>query len=322
MELNTLKKEIFKKLYLSKEVYLMAHKGIDLDAFASMAGFSLIAKKFRKPVYIVIDDEDIETATTLAIESVLNDVTIITSKEAIKQKKDRSLLVILDVNKPNRMSNPSFIEEFEQIIIIDHHNITNETLKIDNLYVDEKSTSACEIVTELLSDFKIKVPSNFSTILLGGIALDTNNFTYKMTKKSFYYCYFLAAKGGNIEEAQRLLKQDLKEYINRSKMVANTKIDNEIAIATGERTKTYTSKDLAKIADLLLSFKGIKNAFAIAKLEKGVVGVSARSVNKINAGKLMENFGGGGNKNEAAAIIENKSIKEVEQEILKMIDRS
>ena len=319
MEINTLKKEIFKKIYLSKEVYLMAHRNIDLDAFASMAGFSLIVKKMRRPVYIVIDDDKIEAATSSAIENVKENVKIITSKEAKKQKKAKSLLVVLDVNKPNRMSNEEFVKEFDQIIIIDHHNITSDTLKIKNLYVDQKATSACEIVTSLLSKFKIKVPKAFATVMLGGIALDTNNFTYKMTKRSFYYCYFLASKGGNIEKAQQLLKQDLNEYVNRSKMVANTRIENEIAIATGERTKTYTSQDLAKTADLLLGFKGIKNAFAIGKLEKGVIGISARSLNKVNAGKLMETFGGGGNANEAAAIIENKSIKEVEKEILEIL---
>ena len=66
MNEKALKKEIFKKLYTSKEVYLMAHKNIDLDAYASMVGFSLLAKKFRNDVYIVIDD-DIGTAKRRAL---------------------------------------------------------------------------------------------------------------------------------------------------------------------------------------------------------------------------------------------------------------
>ena len=319
MELKTLKKEIIKRMYLSKEIYLMAHSNIDLDAYASMVGFSLIAKKFRKAVYIVIDDEKIESATSLALESTSKYVKIIKTEEAKKQKHEKSLLVVLDVNKPNLMSNENFIKEFKQIIIIDHHNITKETLNIDNLYVDQKSTSTCEIVSELLSSFRIRIPKTIATTMLGGIALDTNNFTYKMTKKSFYYCYFLASEGADVQEAQLLLKQDLKEYVNRSKIVANTKIEGEIAIATGERTKKYTSQDLAKTADILLSFKGIKNAFAIGKINKNEIGISARSLNKVNAGKLMEKFGGGGSSNEAAAKLDNKSIKEVEQEILKLL---
>ena len=151
--------------------------------------------------------------------------------------------------------------------------------------------------------------------MLGGVALDTNNFMYKMTRKAFFYCYYLATKGADIDEAQMFLKQDLEEYVNRSKMVGNTKIDGEVAIATGQKGKIYTSQELAKTADLLLEFKGIKTSFAIGYLEKNKVGVSARSIKKIHAGKLMEEFGGGGNKTEAAAVIENTSIKKIEQQI-------
>ena len=155
--------------------------------------------------------------------------------------------------------------------------------------------------------------------MLGGIVLDTNNFMFKMTRKAFYYCYYLATKGADVDEAQMFLKQDLEEYVNRSKMVANTKIEGEIAIATGQKGKIYTSQELAKTADLLLEFKGIKTSFAIGYLEKNKVGVSARSIKRIHAGKLMEKFGGGGNKTEAATIIDNITVKKVEEKIREKI---
>ena len=317
--MKVLKREVFKSIYKAKTVFLMAHSNIDLDAYASMVGFSLIAKKIRKRVYIIIDDKELEKATKGAIELTGKYVNIISSDKVKKLKNDKSLLVIIDVNKPVLTTNKEIVNGFDKIMIIDHHNITSETLKIDNLFVYKKATSTCEIVAELISKFKVKIPKDIATIMLGGIALDTNNFTYKMTEKSFYYCYFLASKGADISKAQLLLKQDLNEYVNRSKIIANTKIDGEIAIATGQRMKTYTSQDLAKIADTLLSFKGIKNAFAIGKLDKDKTGVSARSLNKVNAGKLMEKLGGGGNNNEAAAVIENKTVKEIEKEIIKAL---
>ena len=40
-----------------KEVFLTAHKEIDLDAFASMVGFSLISKKYKNKTYLIIDDK-------------------------------------------------------------------------------------------------------------------------------------------------------------------------------------------------------------------------------------------------------------------------
>ena len=47
MGLKELKKQISKEMFHSKEVFLTAHKEIDLDAFASMVGFSLISKKYK-----------------------------------------------------------------------------------------------------------------------------------------------------------------------------------------------------------------------------------------------------------------------------------
>lgn len=314
-----LKKVLIKELLLSKEVFLVGHNNIDLDAFASMAGFSLLAKKYKNKVYIVIDDKDIEPATKLAINNMSSKVHIIKLKDVKSLMSPKSVLFILDTNKLNRICVKDLIDNFKSVTVIDHHSKTHETIENANLYIDEKATSACEIVTTILNSFRVKVPKSYATILLGGIVLDTNNFTYKMTRKSFYCCYYLSTKGADVQEAQLYFKQDLEEYVNRSKMIASTKIDEEIAIATGIKGKIYKTQDLAKTADLLLEFKGIKNSFAIGYVDKNSVGISARSVNKVNAGKLMEKFGGGGSKNEAAAIIENTSIKKVEEQLLNQI---
>ena len=76
-----LNKTIIKELILSREVFLVAHNNIDLDAFASMAGFSLLAKKYNNKVYIIIDDKEIEPSTKLAINNMGNKLNIIKLKE-------------------------------------------------------------------------------------------------------------------------------------------------------------------------------------------------------------------------------------------------
>ena len=319
MGLKELKKQISKEMFHSKEVFLTAHKEIDLDAFASMVGFSLISKKYKNKTYLIIDDKEIEPATKQALNSVKSKINIITSKKAKGLITKKSILYILDTNKPKLICCENLLENFKEVTVIDHHTKSQETLKSKKLYIDEKSTSTCEIVANLLNKFRIKVPKQYATLMLGGIALDTNNFMYKMTRKAFYYCYYLSTKGADVNEAQSFLKQDLEEYVNRSKMVGNTKIDGEIALATGQKGRIYTRQELAKTADLLLQFKGIKTSFAIGYLEKNKVGISTRSIKKIDAGKLMEEFGGGGNKTEAAAIIENTTIKKIEEQIYQKI---
>ena len=315
-ELNKL---IIKELLLSKEVFLVAHNNIDLDAFASMAGFSLLAKKYKNKVYIIIDDKEIEPSTKTAISTMNSKVNIIKLKEVEQLVSNKSVLFVLDTNKKNRICAKDILDKFKKVIVIDHHSKNPDTIKEAIVFIDERATSTCEIVASLLHRFRVKVPRSYATIMLGGIVLDTNNFMYKMTRNSFYYCYYLSTKGADINEAQLYFKQDLQEYVNRSKIIANTEIKGEIAIATGKQGRLYKSQDLAKTADLLLEFKGIKTSFAIGHLEDNKVGISMRSVGKLNAGKLMETFGGGGNKIEAAAVVESKSLKKVYEELQEKI---
>ena len=319
MTIKELKKLLTKELILSKEVFLIGHNNIDLDALASMAGFSLLAKKYRNKVYLIIDDKDIEKASKEAIDKISTKINIIKSNQIKNLLTNRSILIIFDTNKQSRISIANSINKFKTVIVIDHHTKTKDAVETENLYIDEKATSTCEIIASLLYKFRVKVPKSFATILLGGIVLDTNNFMYKMTRKSFFYCYYLSTKKADINEAQMYLKQDIEEYINRSKIIANTETYGKIVIAKGKKGKIYKPQELAKTAALLLEFKGIETSFAIGHLDRNLVGISARSLKEVNVGKLMEKFGGGGSKNEAAAQIENISIKQIEETIKKLI---
>lgn len=312
-DIRDLVKLLLKELILSREVFLVAHNNMDLDAYAAMVGFSLIAKKYNNKVYLISDDKEIDPATALAMENLSSKLTIITSEEAKSKITKRSVLYVLDTNKLGRICVKDMISLFKTITVIDHHIKVQDCVPNANIYIDENATSASEIVTSLINKLRVKLPKNYATVLLGGIVLDTNNFVYKMTRKAFYYCYFLSVKGADVDAAQLYFKQDLQEYVDRAKMISSTKIEGEIAIATGVKGRIYKSQDLAKVADLLLEFKGIKTSFAIGYLDENKVGISTRSIKNINAGKLMEEFGGGGSKMEAAAVIENTTVKKVEE---------
>jgi c-di-AMP phosphodiesterase-like protein len=139
-----------------------------------------------------------------------------------------------------------------------------------------------------------------------------------MNKKTFYYCYYLLSKGGNMDEAQSLLKQDLEKFVKRQRMFANIKQYNDTVITNGG-TKIFRKEDLAKTADLLLQFKGIKNTFVIGKISETEYGISARTTGKMNINSMMEKMGGGGNEHEAATIIKDKTFEQIEKKLLKLI---
>ena len=149
MTIKQLKKIVLKETLLSKNVFLLGHTNIDLDAFAAMAGFSLITKKFRKKTYLIIDDRDIESSTKEALLKVRKTLNIITSKEAYEKLNDKSLLVILDVNKAKLLSDSTIINKFNKIT----NNFTN--LLVANYQENEELESLREFLLPLLMNGKI-----------------------------------------------------------------------------------------------------------------------------------------------------------------------
>ena len=82
----------------------------------------------------------------------------------------------------------------------------------------------------------------------------------------------------------------------------------------------YERKDLAVIAEELLKFDEVEASFVIGRLDDETVYVSARSIGLINVESYMEQLGGGGHTTEAATSMKNKTLMEVKDELIKILN--
>lgn len=326
MSIKDLKKILLKEIILSKNVFIIGHNNIDLDAFGALVSMSLICKKLRKKTYAVINDEILEESVEEAIKLKPEWLKIYNLKEAEKHINSKSILLIVDTNKEQLICFKDKLKEFKKVIVIDHHKTNNDSIKADYTCIDMNASSTCEMSTELLKMFNIEISKQTANLLLAGIILDTNHFTYKMKRKTFYYCYYLLSKGAEMLEALTLLKQSLSDFIERQKTLENTTQIGNIIIAKTPNKKISLKQDLAKSADQLIQFKGILTSFVIGNLSKNTVGISARNMGKVKIDKIMSKIGnieggqgGGGNETEAACVIENKTIKEVEEILIELL---
>lgn len=318
MKIKDLKKALVKQILNAKEVYIVGHNYIDLDAFGAIVGLSLIVKKFNKKVNVLICDKSLEPGVTKSIEKIKH-INILNNLD--NKNLSNSLLIIVDTNNKNLVCCNDRINEFKNVIVIDHHDKNKDTIKEDLLFIDHSYSSCCELVCELLRLFHIKLTAIESTIILSGIVLDTNNFILKANKRTFYNAYYLLSKGASTIEVQYLLKQDLKKFITRQKMLTNVKIINgTIAIARGVRNEEYRREDLAKIAETLLLFNKIESSFVIGFLNSEEVGISGRTLGDLNIGKIMEQIEGGGNATEGATKIKAENISEVEKKLIDILN--
>lgn len=303
---NDLKKLIKK----SNNIYIVGHNYIDLDAFGASLGISLVASKFKKKSFIIIDDNILEKSVDKAYFSVKERFNFIKSNTIDEKDYLKSLLIIVDTNKDYLVSID--YKKFSNVVIIDHHDMDKNTISSNLKLIDTKKSSTCEIISYLLQINKVKFSNTVSNIIFSGIVLDTNNFILKASCDTFKTATFLLSNGASTTSVQYLLKQDIKKFMNRQKMLANILfLKDNIAVVRGVKNEFYRREDLAKNAETLLLFEKVETSFVIGKLNETEVGISGRTLGNLNIGKIMKKLGGGGNPSEGAASLKNVEIKDV-----------
>ncbi len=320
---NINNKSIMKYIRNSKTIFLMAHKQLDLDALGSIIGFYEIIRKKRKNCYIIIDEKSHESGVEKVLKELTGCLNIIKSSEIEDYKYPRekkNLLIILDTNKRELVQSEKALELIDRQIIIDHHNIGNTTMKKADRLIKPEVSSTCEILTEIIELNDIELDPYYATVILAGIVLDTNNFTLKTSKETYYSAYYLSCLGASAQKVQYLLKQDLEEYTEREKLLTSVETIGSIAITKGSPYTLYRREDIAKVADTLLYFNNIEASFVIAKLSKDEIGISARSLGEFDINQILSNFKGGGDAYHGAATIKEDKISKVHDKLKKIIE--
>ena len=314
------RKAVFKsKIEKASTIFIMGHKELDLDALGAALGISVYASSKCKTSYIIIDDRRQETGVRKTREKVKDDFNFIRGKEAKKLIDKNSILIVVDTNKKELVQNKEVFSLINNIVVVDHHDFGETSINEGLIIVDTEASSTCEMVAELLEHSKTIINISTATALLSGIMLDTNNYVLKTTSRTFKISYYLTECGVDPIQVQYLLKQDLKLYIARQKVITEVKLIKKIAIAKGKQKEKYRREDLAKIADTLLLFNGVESSFAVGRIDNTTIGISARSLGNINVGKILGIFNGGGDEYEAAARINNKTVTTVRNELIELI---
>ncbi|MBE6157677.1 MAG: hypothetical protein E7160_02665 [Firmicutes bacterium] len=307
----------------SKTVFLMAHRDLDLDALGSCVGLSLILKKKRKDCYIVIDDKIHELGVEKVLRELEGCINVVKSENIEKYLNptdSKNLLIVLDTNKTDLVQSKEVLKLIDKKVVIDHHELGKTTIKDAFIIDDTNASSTCEMITRLIELYDHDIESYYATILLSGIVLDTNNFTLKTSKDTYYAAYYLASIGASAKKVQYLLKQDIEEYTERQKLMSGIEtINRKIAYTKASASTIYRREDLAKVADTLLFFNNIEASFVIGKIGKNKIGISARSLGSYDIGKIVTKLGGGGDECEGAAVFENTTISAVEKELKALI---
>jgi len=310
------------------DVFIMGHKFPDMDAIGSAFGVSCLARFNQKKAYIVLDENEIIPDVERCLEEIHKhpelEAQLISPKKAMELKKEEDLLVMVDYHKPSLSISQSLYEQFDKIVIIDHHRRGEEFPSKPLLtYIESSASSASELVTELIqyqSNRTNRLDRFEATLLLAGMTVDTNSFNVRTTARTFDVASYLRSCSADASLVQYLLSSDLATYLEISHLIAQSEyVTSDIVVAAGTDEKEYNSVIAAKTADTLLSMININGAFVITKRTDGLVGISARSSVTINVQVIMESLGGGGHFTNAATQLEGVTVEETKQRLLAAI---
>lgn len=312
----------------SDRVLVMGHANPDMDAIGSSIGILKVAEANDKKGYIVLDKQNKGAGIGRLLEEIEKNETLqeklISPDQALELATEDTLLVVVDTHKPSMVIEPRLLDKMRRVVVIDHHRRGEDFVEDPVLvYMEPYASSTAELVTELLEyqPKRLKLGALEATALLAGITVDTKNFTLRTGSRTFDAASYLRAHGADTILVQRLLRDNLDEFIKRARLIQNTEIYRDgLAIARGHEEETYEQVMIAQAADTLLTMKGVKASFVISKRTDGKTSISARSLGDVNVQVIMENFGGGGHLTNAAAQFDDLSLDEAEDRLKQVID--
>jgi cyclic-di-AMP phosphodiesterase len=306
----------------SSNVLIMGHRWPDMDCFGSAIGAYKICRYYEREAYIVVDNYNEALQTVYQQASDLECYNIITSEKAMEIKDEKTLLIIVDVNRPAMVESSDLLEQDLRVVIVDHHRLSDDSIQNPTLaYIESYASSASELMTEIIQYTASKrlVNKFEAEVLLAGITVDTNSFSSKTGVRTFEAAAWLRRAGADTTEVKRFFQSEAITFQSKADAIANAEyLDNGVVIATSKGYSTEAQIINAQVADELLSVKGVRAVIALGKNDMNKTVISARSLGEVNVQMLMERFNGGGHHTSAGAQVD-ATPEEVIEEIREIL---
>lgn len=353
----------------SKSIYIIGHKNPDFDSIGSSIGVFKLCKLLGKKSTIIVNEDEfsLQPGVKLLMDSVdhcanfinvnqyknkiikgLNKPDRKEYEETKDEEKDKylfdkkikdSTLIITDTNNIDLLSIKDYLNNFDNIVIIDHHKrITNPELEANISFINENYSSASEIVATILHKYTKKYPSKVATALASGIVLDTDNFKRNTTENTYKVYTTLKKNGVTDDNIRKIFRKDFET----DKLVKNLVFNNGNAIeffnlisnnnvsiiVNREAPETiYKTEMIGMAADERQEYDDVDATIVMGKIldsdNNKVIKISIRTNGYIDGGRLLNEYcnndeyaNGGGSITSAAALIHRDNILDEEDNLL------
>ena len=289
------------------EVYVMGHHNEDYDCFGAAMGIACMARALEKPVHIVLSEmnEGIDRILDMVGKDEAYDGLFVRPGDIAGIASLSALLVVVDAHIPHILADPTLLDRIPKIVVIDHHRRSENFVKNPLLvYIETSSSSASELVTELLMYFgdKIRPTRLDATALYSGVVVDTKNFSVGAGVRTFDAAAYLRRTGADPVLVRALFQSDYETTVALARAKANAEyFPGGLIVGSIPERLANGQIIAAQAADGMLRVDGVRMSIYVFQLPGDAVGISARSTGEMNVQVIMEEFGGGGHANVAGA---------------------
>jgi len=305
-------------------VFIMGHKLADFDSIGAAVGVCCIAriKNVRARIVIDLKNNYAQSLIDLIVQLPEYRDVFISEQDAILESDSKSLLVVVDTTRPEKVESMTLLISCTRIAVIDHHRRASDYIENAVLNFHETSASSTsELVTEMLQYLiadRNDVMREEAVALLTGITLDTKGFSINTGGRTFDAAAFLRRTGADSATVKRLMQTDIAIATARYDIMRSATIYRDgVALASSSETQSRVS--IAQAADELLNLSGVNTSF-VAASEGSDVFVSGRSNEGLNVQVVLEKLGGGGSRSTAGLQVRNSSVEKVVKDLKKAID--
>ena len=305
-------KKLIKELLKAQSIAIFIHEYPDGDAIGSSSALYLYLKNKNKNV------------TLFSQDPVPFNMRWVACAEKYESSADLSksfdLGIIIDCADAKRPGEKicGLIDNCKQIIRIDHHPKGESYSDFD--IVSPATSSACEVLAEILLECKNAITKDVANSLLFGILTDTCSLQNSNTRKrTVDIISLLMGKGADLNKleeyafAQTSVKEVeiSKEFYKNMILLIDEKIaysfvGNEVIQRIGA-----TKEDMTGHANILRNIMGVDLSFVIYEIQPHFFSASLRSVEGVACNKIAAEFGGGGHVVASGFKCEASSMEEV-----------
>jgi c-di-AMP phosphodiesterase-like protein len=307
----------------SSSVFVMGHAYSDIDSLGAAAGVVCIARKCGKRARIVIDQPKTLAASLLSRlrEQEAYEDLFIDGQTALLHADNKSLLVIVDCNRPEIVEFPDLLRSMHRVAVIDHHRraadyIDTAILVMHEPYASSASELVCELTQYVCSAGDLLRCE--AEAMMAGIVLDTKGFTMHTGMRTFEAAAYLRGAGADPVEIKRLFQNDMESSIARYEIITKAQIIRTgIAVAAVEHEADRVTA--AQAADEMMNIIGIDASFVLFPSSTGT-DISGRSLDNINVQMILEKLGGGGHQTIAGAQLKNVDLSKALEMLINAIN--